>query len=317
MMRVLVLGADGFVGRHLLRALATCGWAEPVAGRRRPHMNTAVPSIQLDAEDRGQLERALQDVDAVVNCISGGEAGIVRNAEALFGAAAATGKQVVYLSSIAVYGSATGGVDEDSPLLGDVGGYAAAKVRAEQMAAAGNVTVFRPGCIYGLDSPQWTTRIAQLLLARRIGDLGAAGAGYSNLVHIADVLAAILTALRQDGSGVRVFNLAMPDAPDWNEYFRRMAARIGAGPVVPVPEWRLQLDAKVLAAPLRVMERLLSRDKPVPPAITPSLLRLWRQNMRVESGMVSSELGLSWTGLEEGIAMTADELRFDSSWRRA
>jgi nucleoside-diphosphate-sugar epimerase len=242
----------------------------------------------------------------VVNCVAGDPAAIVRNAEALFGAAGKLRRHVIFLSSIAVYGAATGRVDEDSPLLGDaLGGYAAAKVRAEQLArGAGDVTILRPGCIYGMGSPQWTERIVGLLKYRRIGDLGAAGAGYSNLVHLWDVVAAVEAALRQGRSGCRVFNLAMPDAPDWNEYFRRLADALGSGPVAPTPEWRLQLEAKVLAAPLRVLEKVaprISSNFRVPPAITPSLVRLWRQDMRVDSGRASAELGLSWTGLESGL----------------
>jgi nucleoside-diphosphate-sugar epimerase len=272
MMRVLVLGANGFVGRHLVRALAESGWATPVAAGRS----------EVEARNEAAIVGALNGVDAVVNCVAGDAESIVQNAQALFAATAKTGAHAVYLSSMAVYGNATGTVDEDAPLLGNVGDYSAAKVRAEAL-ASGRVTIFRPGCIYGSDSPQWALRIARLLQRKRIGDLGAAGDGCSNVVHVADVAAAVLAAVRAGRAGV--FNLAMPAAPDWNEYFVRFAQAIGAVPVARIPEWRLKLETRAMAAPLKILEMAgLALAPPIPP---------------------SRELGIAWTGLDAGLAEAA------------
>ncbi len=289
MMRVLVLGANGFVGRHVVRALAESGWATPVAAGRR----------EVDARDEAAISSALHGADAVVNCVAGDAESMVRNAAALFAAGAKAGVHVVYLSSMAAYGDATGAVDEDAPLLGNVGDYSAAKVRAEAL-ASGRVTIFRPGCIYGSDSPQWTLRVARLLQRRRIGDLGAAGDGCSNVVHVADVAAAVLAAVRQQRLGA--FNLAMAGAPDWNEYFIRFAQAIGAVPVARIPEWRLKLETKAMAAPLKIFEKA---GVALPPPIPRSLARLWRQDIRLVSRRASGELGLVWTGLDAGLAEAA------------
>jgi len=310
-MRVLVLGADGFVGRRVVNALAASGWATPVAGRRREGLlSNAVESITLDARDEQAIAAALQGIDAVVNCVTGDAETIVQNARALFAAAAKTGVHVVYLSSMAVYGSATGVVDEDTPLLGS-GGYAGAKVQAEQM-ATGHVTIFRPGCIYGSDSPQWTLRIARLLSAQRLGDLGAAGDGCSNLVHIADVVEAILAALRRHQSGVETFNLAMPNAPDWNEYFVRFATAIRAVPVARIPDWRLKLETKVFAPPFKILEMIasrVSRGTETPAFIPPSLAGLWSQDIRLNSARATQRLGIVWTDLDAGLAEAASAIR--------
>ncbi|MES3152082.1 NAD-dependent epimerase/dehydratase family protein [Sphingomonas faeni] len=298
MMRVLVLGADGFVGRRVIDALDASDWAIPVAGVRRVKSGGSVERVLLDATDRSSLASALDGIDAVVNAVVGAAPTILANAGAV--AATAGSRRIVHLSSMAVYGSAVGRIAEDAPLLADTGAYAAAKAKAEQcLAACQNLALLRPGCIYGPGSGQWTTRIADLLNARRIGDLGAGGDGCSNLVHIDDVVAAILAAVRMADRGA--FNLAMPGAPDWNSYFFAFARALGAVPVARVPGWRLKLETKLLAVPFKLAEK----TGRLPPAIPPSLVRLWAQDIRLDPTRADAVFQIDWTPLDHGVAGAA------------
>lgn len=302
-MRVLVLGANGFLGRQLVAALAASGWAVPVAGVRR-RRESGVEQIVVDATDAGQVRAAAAEVDAIVNCVAGADATIVEGARALF--AVPPGVRIVHLSSMAVYGDATGRVAEDAP-LGGSGGYAGAKVAAERLSEMrGGVTILRPGCIYGRGSPQWTVRIAELLRARRIGDLGANGDGCSNIVHVDDVVAAILGVLRAPATDGAVLNLAMPDAPDWNGYFLAFARALGTVPIATIPAWRLKAETAA-AIPLKLAERA---KLPVPAAIPPSLARLWRQDIRLSTAAARAALPeVRWTPLVEGVAEAAASLK--------
>lgn len=299
MMRVLVLGADGFVGRRVMARLSQAAGIEPIAGTRRSIAAGDTGRVAVDATDRASLDAALRGVDAIVNAVAGDADTIRRNGTAVF--AAAAGRRVVHLSSMAVYGAATGTIDETAPLAQAAGAYGDAKIAAER-AADGDTVILRPGCIYGAGSPQWTRRIATLLRQRRIGDLGAAGDGCSNIVHVDDVARAVEAGLR-GGSGA--YNLAMPGAPDWNGYFLAFAKALGAVPVRRIPRWQMTLDSKLAAIPLKLAERLPGQ---APPAIPPSLARLWAQDMRLDATRATREWALDWTPLESGVAEAASSL---------
>ncbi|WP_322034092.1 NAD(P)-dependent oxidoreductase [Paraburkholderia sp. J76] len=308
--RILVLGATGFVGRHLVKALSSTDWAEPVAASRREGNGVR----RVDAADPASLAAALADVDAVVNCVAGAPAAIAANARALAAALAARGAAlpVVHFSSMAVYGDADGRIDETtvldaaSPALSP---YGRAKVESEtRLASLPALTILRPGCIYGGGSPQWSIRIAQLLRARRLGDLGAAGDGCSNLVHIDDVVQAALAALRTPASGAQAYNLAMAQAPRWNEYFVAYARILGATPVERIGMRRLAFETKVLAPALKIAE-IAGRKiggVTVPPPLPPSLARLWQQDIRLDARRAQAAFGITWTPWH--IALQAEAL---------
>ncbi|WP_028205855.1 NAD-dependent epimerase/dehydratase family protein [Paraburkholderia nodosa] len=293
--RILVLGATGFVGRHLVKALNSTEWAEPVAASRRQ----ASGLRRVDAADPASLAAALADVDGVVNCVAGAPATIVANARALAAALEARGAPlpVVHFSSMAVYGAAEGRIDE-AAVLDAASPYGQAKVESERLLASlPALTILRPGCIYGGGSPQWSARIAQLLRTRRLGDLGAAGDGCSNLVHIDDVVQAALAALRTPASGAQAYNLAMAQAPRWNEYFVAYARILGATPVERIGARRLALETKVWAPALKIAEiagRKLGGVK-VPPPLPPSLARLWRQDIRLDARRAEKAFDMAWT----------------------
>ncbi|MGE4335167.1 MAG: NAD-dependent epimerase/dehydratase family protein [Pigmentiphaga sp.] len=306
---MLILGAGGYVGGRIVQALHGCDWATPVAAVRRP-LTADTESIVLDATDASALAAALHGVHAVVNCVAGTPRTISAGAKALRQALAAksASMKVVHFSSMAVYGPAIGRVDETMPLAEGLDGYAGAKVQAERLLAdLEGLVVLRPGCIYGAGSPQWSVRIERLLRARRIGDLGAAGDGCSNLVHIDDVVQAVVAALGGAGAGrSRTFNLAMSDAPTWNAYFVAYARTLGAVPVRRISSRRLALEGRLLAPILKIAEiGLRGRATTLPPPIPPSLLRLWTQDIRLDAGAAQTHLAVRWRPLEEGLSEAA------------
>lgn len=310
---IVVLGADGFVGRRIVAALVAGG--EPcVAVVRRARGGGPGERVQADATQAMALAHVLTGARGVVNCVVGDAATIVGNAQALAEAARATGVPVVHLSSMAVYGSADGVVDETAEARGDTGWYAAAKAQAERLLAGIGATVLRPGIIYGPGGTQWSQRIARLLRARRLGDLGAAGDGICNLVHVDDVVAAARAALREPAARGQAFNLGSPEPPTWNDYFLAYARALGAVPLRRIPRWRLRLE-KLLSIPLKALEvvahKLHLQARWLPPAIPPSAWHTFGWDLQLDVAKAERVLGLRWRPLAQGLEQVAMEYRHD------
>jgi len=309
--RILVLGAGGFIGQRVVQALALCPWAAPVAAvhRHRAALPAAVETVHLDARQPDSLRAALENVGGVVNCVTGDGETIRQSAHALFSACAAPhAPRVVHLSSMMVYGTQTGTLDESAPLLGDWDDYSRAKAHAEAIArACTRVVHLRPGIVYGPHSPIWSGWVGQWLMDQRLGDLGTHGQGRCNLVHIDDVVAATLQALRAPGIEGQAFNLALPDAPTWNEYFRGYADALGIA-CVPISGARLAIERLVLAPPFKVLQVMAARLRPgwrAPQPIRPWLLRLCAHSVRLDVRKAERVLGLQWTPLEAGLRQSA------------
>ena len=310
--RVLILGAAGFIGRRLVAALQETDWAVPICGLHRAPLSIGlVQQAVLDATDRAALMRVMASVEGVVNCVAGSAETIMATAKNLSSVSRQMScpPRIVHLSTMSVYGSVSGSVYEDSPLKGDTGAYALAKLQAERLVMRSpEVVILRPGCVYGPGGTQWSEYIARLLRGHRLGDLGSSGDGYCNLVHVDDVVAAILKALRIPGVAGEVFNLGTPAPPTWNEYFVSFARALGAVPIRRISRRQLLLEARFLAPPLKAADwasDLAQLNLQIPTAITSPLLRLWRQEIRLDVTKAEAVLGISWTPTEVGLRDTA------------
>jgi nucleoside-diphosphate-sugar epimerase len=263
--KVLVTGAAGFIGRHVTARLARENGIVVRAGSRSG--DPVVPgseACRLDILDPVSLAAAVAGTDAVVHCAVGDQITTVNGTDYVLRAAKQAGiRRLIHLSSISVYGRATGLISETTPTIPPGGaGYAHWKAAAEALCrqASGpgfEVVMLRPTIVYGAGCELWVRQLARRILSGRWGMFGDAGEGICNLVHVTDVAeavgAALLAGLGEDG----VFNINGPEALTWNAWFAHFATALGQAELPPVSPaaWRrrsrmaLPIKALVRAAP--------------------------------------------------------------------
>ncbi len=318
--KILVLGGSGHIGRQLVDALKSTAWAVPVSASRRIAATGggSVENLRVDSRDVQALTAALEGVDAVVNCVAGDARSISEGARVLVQAAlGAQCRRIVHLSTMSVYGPVEGMVREDTALDPSLGWYGQAKCEAEQHLGefarqGGEAVVLRPGCVFGPGSELWVGRVGRWLQTGRLGDLGVAGDGWSNLVHVDDVCQALMAALQLPvrPGDMPAFNLAAPDSPRWNEYFVDLALALQATPVSRIGPRQLRLDALLAGPPLKVTQLAFKRlgrpTSSVPDPMPAGLLRLWAQHIHLDATQAAQTLGLTWTPYAVGLQSSAD-----------
>lgn len=338
--RVLVTGAGGFVGAWLCEALHLSRWAEMRAGVGRWTSAVRIARFPLEIVpcnvlDPEQLDHALAGVDSVVHCARSYDPRVtIDGTRLLLARARAAGvRRVVYLSSVAVYGDATGLVDETTPLLGTPTPYAEAKLEAERLcreaAAEGlEVVVLRPTLIYGPFGETWTISYATRLASGRWRTLGVAGEGRCNLLYVGDLVRAIQRALTEPVAPGSIFNVNGPEIPTWNEYFERFNALLTgrklAAATARTSGLEVQLSKPVralgkyvlkhhrplligLSARSRAIKSMLKRAETTLRMVpSPDEAKLFRLDATYDIARARVALGFEpTTGLDRGLALSA------------
>ncbi|WP_420407649.1 complex I NDUFA9 subunit family protein [Hoeflea sp.] len=211
---VTVFGGSGFVGRHVVRALARRGYRIRVAVRRPDlagHLQPLggvgqIAAVQANLRNRDSVDRAVRGADHVINCV-----GILfesgRNsfdavqdfgARAVAEAARAEGAGLTHVSAI--------GADPESGSI-----YARSKARAEAAIAkiAPDAVIMRPSIIFGPED-DFFNKFAEM--ARLSPALPLIGGGETRFqpVYVGDVAEAVARSVDGKLKAGTIYELGGP-----------------------------------------------------------------------------------------------------------
>lgn len=318
-MKVLVLGGSGYVGQYIVNKLKSDGKFNITSASRRA--NGGDDFIRLDSTNENQLGQCLSGFDIVINCITGSGDIINHGAKALVSSALINGQPyIIHLSTQSVYGTQEGVVNETASVRDDLGWYGHAKIQAEEhiqkyVESGGAATILRIGCVLGVGSPLWHTRFESWLSAGLLGDLGENGDGWSNLVDVQDIASAILLLCNKKPRGLSIYNLSAPDAPRWNQYIVDLSVALGYTPVKKKSYRLLKLKVYMFGIPQKIMQHLLKKihinNQFLANSFPPSLLSLFQQSIKLNSELISNELGLKFTNYDKTLSKLKREVSID------
>jgi len=282
--RVLVTGAAGLVGTHVLDALRSRGEQPPARALVREHSRAVVEAfgaeaIVGDVTDQRTWQRASQGVDAIIHA-----AALVASHDSFdeftqvnvggtrlaIEAARRTSARLIHISTVAVYGRAevyeagARGVTEDYPFqpLPSSDFYARTKRAAEQLvqeeAARGGLSIIaiRPNVIYGERDRLFTLRLIANLQRGFLPQIGP-GTNHLSCVYAGNVASAILAALDAPAEpGFRAYNVTRDAAPllTQREFFAAFADALKLRPLpIPVPVPLIRIGVKVWSVMMRLV----------------------------------------------------------------
>jgi NADH dehydrogenase len=266
---VAIYGGSGFLGRHLVRALAKRGWRIRVAVRRPELANFLQPlgavgqihAVQANLRFPESVAMAAQGADAVVNLVGilheGGrqtfEGVQAQGARNVAEAAAKGGAQLVQVSAI--------GADARSESA-----YARTKAAGEQaaLAAVPGAVIFRPSILFGPEDTFFNRFAAMARIAPALPLIGGGETRFQP-VFVGDVANAIALALEGKARPGTTYELGGPEAKTFKELMELMLQEIGRRRLlvtIPFPIARLQaFFLELLPSPLLTRDQVLQLER--------------------------------------------------------
>jgi NADH dehydrogenase len=248
---VTVYGGSGFLGRHVVRALAQRHYRIRVAVRRPELTGHLQPlgrvgqihAVQANIRNAASVAAAARDAHVLINLVGilfergrqRFDAVHTAGAEQVALAANAHGARLVHVSAI--------GADENSPAH-----YASSKAKAEKLVLAAQPTaaVMRPSIVFGPED-DFFNRFAAL--ARMSPALPLIGGGRTKFqpVFVGDVAAAIAEAVDGNARPGTIYELGGPDVRTFKELMQFVLKTIERKRLlVPLPFFVAKLQAAFL-----------------------------------------------------------------------
>lgn len=315
---ILVTGATGFLGSHVVGALLGAPGAAPVRALLRapdPGFAARFPAVEIvrgDLLDVDALAAAAAGATAVVHLASknvdrdGSGFGVnAKGTEALCRAAVAAGvRRLLYVSSVGVYGhGAHRDADENTPVEPDTP-FSASKAAAERAVLARHedgelaATILRHRFVYGEGDASVLPRLMRA--ARRYPFWIAGGRARMSLVwapDFAEVVRRFVSDPAAADGGDPVFHVTSGEALTYRGLVEAICEAFGyRQPRFSLPLW-------LLLAPLRARERLLGLDPETVAGLSSLRLKMIaRDNQFSNRKLLARFPDLTFTTFARGLA---------------
>jgi NADH dehydrogenase len=288
---VTVYGGSGFLGRHVVRALAKRDYLIRVAVRRPDlafHLQPLgrvgqIHAVQANLRHAPSVEAAARGAQVLINLVGIlAEGGRQRfdtihsyGAEQVALAASAHGARLLHVSAI--------GADEQS-----LSAYARSKAAAERLvlSALPSATIMRPSILFGPED-DFFNRFAAM--ARLSPALPLIGGGHTRFqpVFVGDVAAAIAQAVDGNARSGTIYELGGPEVRTFKQLMQYVLAIIERKRLlVPLPFFAAKLNAMIL------------QFMPPPLTLTPDQVELLRVDNVVSDAAKAEGRTLQGLGLE-------------------
>jgi nucleoside-diphosphate-sugar epimerase len=227
-----------------------------------------IEMVKCDIRNADEVAQALQGITHVVHCAVGEQSTTVDGTRTLLAGALKAGvKRVVHISTVDVYGTPEGVIDETHPLTKTGRAYGDSKIEAEEVcqefAAQGlPVTILRPSLVHGPFSATWTIAYAQRLQSRPWLVAEPDARGTCNVVYVDDLVGAVIAALDADTPPGEAFNINGPERPSWNEYFSALNDAMGLPGIEPQGKARARIGALAVQPVRKSAKLVLQRFQP-------------------------------------------------------
>jgi 2-alkyl-3-oxoalkanoate reductase len=294
-LRVAVVGANGFVGSRLVEQWHLEGRAEIVPVVRRPEAAASARRLALDcrvadALDERGLACAFAGCDAVVHAAAGARPLVTQSPAHVARAAAEAGARIViYLSSMAVHGwDARPGTDEATPLPRRHSvSYNRWKARGERALRRAchetgvRFVILRPGIVHGPRS-QWIAGFGRAV-ADGSAYVVSGGRGVCNGIYVDNLVHAVGLAIEHEEAAGETFLVADDDPLTWRMLYEPVCQALGSS-------WEAVADLAPRAPRPTRGERVLAlRDDPAARVVLGRVPRPVRTSIRRFAARVPGE----------------------------
>ena len=293
---VTVYGGSGFLGRHVVRALAKRHYRIRVAVRRPELAGHLQPlgkvgqihAVQANLRYPASVEAAMRDSHIAINLVGILAEGGAQSFDAVQGAGAAAVARAAHAACARMVHVSAIGADENSPSR-----YGRSKAAGEKavLAAVPGATILRPSVVFGPED-QFTNRFAGLATISPLLPLIGGGATLMQPAYVGDVATAVADAVDGKTKPGAVYELGGPEVLTMREVMEIILATV---------ERRRMLVS--LPFGLAKFKAMFLQFAPGPLKLTPDQVALLRSANVVSDAAKAAGLTL------EGLGIVPDSLQ--------